>query len=315
MGLYKNAVSLIDLPMWEILNTFLASGTAGCSWATDDRGSHRYIYVLVSATSFWRYDAYNNNIQQLTSPPGGTVGAGTTLIFDPSRGAGGYIWALISSGSGAPTFQYYNIATDVWTARSVVGLPGTFGTDASMTHTCSTINPAGNDDYIYLVGNAATPFYRYTIAGNTWTSAPPLACLSTSGAGCNLQWMPGWNTDYILRLRGTATATLDYYSIVGNTWNAIAYTPAVETFTTGTIAAPDSTMSYLYIQKDATGRFFRFNPVTSIMEPSIAQNIVIFGAATVGDRLVLLKDAVTGLEFLYFLPHTTSYMMRLPLLI
>lgn len=41
----------------------------------------------------------------------------------------GSIYAIITSGTGAPVFNKYDIATNVWSALSVTNLPATFGTD------------------------------------------------------------------------------------------------------------------------------------------------------------------------------------------
>jgi hypothetical protein len=86
----------------------------------------------------------------------------------------------------------YNVATNTWTTRSVTNLPTTFGTDASLCHTCSTYNAAGDDDFIYLIGNNASIFYRYSIVGDSWVASPTTiaSCNSTSGAGCAIIWMP-----------------------------------------------------------------------------------------------------------------------------
>jgi len=89
------------------------------------------------------------------------------MVFDPSLGAQGSVWALIANAT-APTWSVYDCATNIWTAKSITNLPATIGTDVTVTHTCSAYNAAGNDDYIYLAGNNATVFYRYSISGNSW---------------------------------------------------------------------------------------------------------------------------------------------------
>ncbi len=311
MPITNNNLPLIDLPMWEILQPLPTASAVGVCACNDLRGTGQYVYILISATSFWRYCTRSNTYQQLASPPGGTLGAGTAMIYDPSRN---YVWALITSGTGAPTWQYYDTATNTWTARSVVNLPATFGTDGALAHTCTTYNVAGNDDYIYLIGNAATTLYRFSVTGNSWI-ATLTASTGTSGAGCSFHWMPAWNTDRIVRVRGTASATVDYYSIVGNSWSGITYLPATETQTTGTIAVegPVDTASHIWIEKDTTGRIYKLDLATSTLTPFVTQYLVTGGAAHVGDRLFYQKST-DGIEYIYYGLHTSTAMLRTPLI-
>jgi len=61
----------------------------------------------------------------------------------------------------------------------------------------------------------------------------------------------------IYSFRAGAGALLDYYDIPSNSWVAVTYAPATETFTTGTKWA--SSGNFIYCQKDATGRWFRYD--------------------------------------------------------
>lgn len=133
MAITNNNKTLIDRPMWEQLAFAPAASAAGTCMAED--GS-RFIYTLFSATSFWRYDSWADCWQQLANPPSGTVGLGTNIRYTAcigSQTAGGEIYgsvfALIAAVS-APAFAIYDIATNVWTALAVAGLPATIGTDA-----------------------------------------------------------------------------------------------------------------------------------------------------------------------------------------
>jgi hypothetical protein len=312
MAITNNNAAIIDLPTWEVLQPLVGGAGAAATpgiLCNDKRGTNRYIYYLFSATSFWRYDTYSNTYQQLASPPAGTTGAGTCMIFDPSNN---YIWALISNGTAAPTWQYYNIATNIWTARSVTNLPATFGTDAALSHTCSTYHGDGNDDYIYLIGNGSTVFYRYSITGNSWINNLT-ATTGVNGAGCSLAWMPGWNTDRIVRIRGGATAVIDYYSIINNNWTTITYLPATETFTTGTmIATKGMAGDKIYIQKDATLRIYCLDLGDLTLTPQATEYIVATGAALVGDRMVYVIET-NGIEFIYFALHTSANFLRTPI--
>jgi hypothetical protein len=314
MAITNNNIPVIDLPSWEVLQPLIGGAGAAATpgiLVNDKRGTDRYIYYLFSATSFWRYDTYANTYQQLASPPGGTTGAGTCLIYDPSNA---YVWALISNGTLAPTWQYYDIAANTWTARSVVNLPATFGTDAALSHPCTTYGAAASDDFIYLIGNNAATFYRYTISANTWVASPTTIanCNSTSGVGCALIWTPGYDVNRIVRMRGTATATFEYYSISANTWNAITVIPATETYTTGSMVASRGITDEIYIQKDATLRIYRLDLGDGTITPVATEFMIATGAALVGDRFVYVKET-NGIEFLYLGLHTSANFLRTPI--
>ena len=312
MPVANNNIPIIDLPLWQVMQPSPAGATATASpgaMCTDKRGTLRYIYYLHSATSFWRYDVRANSWQQLASPPGGTTGAGTVLVYDPSRG---WVWALISNGTATPTWQYYDPTTNTWTARAVTGLPATFGTDASLEHTCEDYDVAGDDDYFYLVGNNATPFYRYSVLNNTWTTLT--ACPSTTRAGCVLLWQPGWDADRLVRIRGGGDATIDYYSLGTPGWTALTYVPSTETFTTGSMAIERGIdTDKIFIHKDATMRIYQLSLTTGELEPFVTQNLVPTGAALVGDRLMYIKEP-NGIEFLYQGLHTSANLLRTSLI-
>ena len=125
----------VDLPFWEALNAAPAASAAGVSI---DGDGIRYVYCLFSQTAFWRFCSWTNTWQQLASPPAGTLGTGTAIRYVVDFGGQsngvvyGSVWALISNGVAAPTFQVYDIATNAWTAKVVTNLPATFGTDAAL---------------------------------------------------------------------------------------------------------------------------------------------------------------------------------------
>lgn len=311
MGYINNNAALLDLPLWEVLQPLPSASAVGVTMTNDLRGTDRYMYLLISASSFWRYDTWTNTYQQLPNPPGGTVGAGTAMVYDPSTGR---LWALISNGVATPTFQYYDTATHTWTSRSVTNLPATFGTDAALCHPCTTYNAGGDDNSIYLIGNAATAWYKYSISGNSW-AVQGTACASATGAGCDLLWLPTWSTDRLLRIRGGGNVTIDWYSIATPGWTGITCLPAAPSFTTGTISTPRdiSTGVEVFIQQDVTMRIFKLVPSTAQLTPQATQYLLTAGAAHVGDRLLYAKSA-DGIEYIYFGLHTSAQFARTPLI-
>lgn len=314
MPITNNNKPIIDLPMWEVMQPLPLASSVGVCSTTDRDGSARFFYQLFSATNFWRYDVWANSWQQLANPPAGTVGAGTDLCFDPSQGVSGSVWALISNGTAAPTFQYYDTATNVWTARSVVGLPATFGTDSALYHPDPEYNGAvgGLADNILLAGNNATAFYKYTISTNTWAAAT--AAPATLGAGCCVKWLPGWDDSKLVVFRGGATSTIYLYDMAGNSWTTqTAAVPATETFTTGTCyVSRGQPASKLLIQKDNTQRIYEYNPAANTITPQATQFLIAASTAVVGARMNYIKT-VDGIEFLYINPHTTTGWLRTPL--
>ncbi len=293
-----------DLPIYQWLRFMPAAAGVGSCMCNDERGTDRFIYFIFSATSFWRYDTVSDSWQQLASPPSFSFGAGTAMVFDPSRGAQGYIW-LFGPLSSSPfaAFAYYDIANNTWTSRAVPsGLSAAWGTDARLVHTCSSYNTSGNDDHIYLIGNNSTTFYRYSIENNTWTTLSALPASAGAGCGIHWDWGSGGNTNFLYAIRGGGSAIIYRYSISGNSWTSITYRPSTETFTTGTSSVYDPARRRIWIQKDNTLRMFYFDLATSNMIPGGVWPYTP-GGAIVGNGLGYVKTP-DGAEYLYFRRHS-----------
>jgi hypothetical protein len=302
----------VDLPVWQWLRPLPVISAAGCCQCNDPRGTDRYIYFLFSATSFWRYDTYTDSWQQLPSPVSFTFGAGTAMQFDMSRGTSGYIWLFgPSSNSPYAVWQYYDIAAGTWTSKDATSLSlgSAWGTDASLAHPDTTVNAgAGSDDYIYLIGNNASTFYRYSISGNSWATRTGVT--SSAAGGCHIEWVYGLNVDTIWCLRGNGAASIYEYSISGNSWSTITYTPAIETFTTGTSSCydPVSSPTRMYIQISSSHRFLYFDLTNNVMIPCSTAPYS-SGTAMVGNGLSFVKTA-DGLKFIYYRRQTGTDFYR-----
>lgn len=91
----------VDLPTWEWLRFSPVVPQTGnsCSAVADNsqfnENSGRYIYYLLNATNFWRYDTIADTYQQLASPPQATATA-SSMRF---AGAQGYYNRVISATS------------------------------------------------------------------------------------------------------------------------------------------------------------------------------------------------------------------------
>lgn len=304
-----------------------------------------------------------------------------------------YVW---NAGTmSASSFQYYDVATNTWTARSVTSAPATWATDGKMIATSGitqfatgtatagaastltngaktwtvnqwtnfqvritsgtgagqkrviasntatilttsaawTITPdatsvyaiEGDENALYLMGNAAVTLYKYSISGNSWTTLAPGAARSGApGLGMSGHWVrkqpeANWtnesaiiNGQRIYSFRGGATSTLDYYDISANTWtSAVTYLRQQETFTTGTDYAYSSD-GFLYISKEATGRYFRYSPSQNTID-SWTTMLYTQGAAALGDTMFDMDyvDGATTIRYIYNVLNTSTVMMRM----
>ena len=177
----------------------------------------------------------------------------------------------------------------------------------------------GNDDYIYLSGNNATAFYRYSISGNSWstmTVAP-----ATRGIGHSLDWIVNindinWNNEdnnlvgkYIYSFRGTATSTLSRYNIAANSWEDLTYGNQLTTFTTGSCACVER--NEMYISKENTGIVYRYVITENRLEP--------FGTfpypnstAVSGQKIWIhnYTEKDDYVKFVYYLSHSLANLHR-----
>jgi hypothetical protein len=180
----------------------------------------------------------------------------------------------------------------------------------------------GNDDFLYYLGNNAVTMYRYSISGNSWsTLSPGVARGAAPAAGMSAHWVweaseADWTNEsailngrYIYSFRGSAGALLDRYDIAANSWSAVTYSPATETLTAGTKYAYKG--DYLYIQKDATGRWFRYDFPRASMD-GLNTMLTTQGAAIVGDTSfdVTYADGATKITYVHMLLNTSTVHLR-----
>lgn len=287
----------------------------------------------LGATSFRVFDWATNSVTSLsiTGLPA-TFGTDARLVATPSWIDTGYrqFATGTATAGGASTIDRStaNWAANQWTNFQIRLTGGTgagqIRTVASNTATQITVSSAwttqpdatttfsveGNDDFLYLLGNNAVAMYRYSISGNTWTTLSPTAARAGApGAALSAEWVEGvtasdWTAENsiingrrIYSFRGGAGAVLDYYDIASNTWvSGVAYSPAVETFTTG------SSYAYFgdrcYIAKDATNRWFAYDYARNEMVPW-GTWLYPQGTAVVGNKawVVPYVDGATVIPF------------------
>ncbi len=299
----------------------------------------------LAAGSFKRYDFATNSWVTLaiTGLPA-TVGTDGRMVSTPAWIDNGFkSFASGTATAGAATTLTNSAktwATNQWTNSQVRITAGT-GTGqiraiASNTGTVLTVSAAwttnpdatsaysieGNDDFVYFLGNNAVTLYRYSISGNTWTTLSPTAARAAApGAGMGGSWphsvsAADWTSEsaiqngrYIYSLRGGATAAMDRYDIALNTWAAMTNAPATEVFGAGTKYSYNK--DRLYIQKDATGRWFYYDFAEGAMQPWSTMTYT-QGAALVGDTAYdcTYKDGATEIDYIYMALNTSTVVLR-----
>lgn len=214
----------------------------------------------------------------------GTTLTATGTAYTTNKWASSQVRIVSGLGAG----QVRTIASNTGTVLTV-SAAWTTNPDATSQF---VIEP--NEDHIYVMGNSAVTLYRYSISGNaTSTISPGVARAAAFGAGgsgflidnqTNDLWTnenTGLNGTKIYSPRGGASAIIDVYDLITNGWSALTVT--TETFTTGTTWCEMS--GSLYVQKDATGRWFEFHAQEGKMRPfAYHGSSYASGAALLGDR-------------------------------
>ena len=273
-----------------------------------------------------------------------TISTDSKLISTPSWIDDGFQTFATGTATSATGTTLVNTAkawaTNQW-ANSQVRITGgtgagqiriiTSNTGTTLTVPTWTITPdatsvyaiEGNDDYIYYIGSNAVTTYRYSITSNSWTTLSPTAARAAAPTtGMSGHWVWGstetdWTTEnaikngrYIYSFRGGAGMVLDAYDIALNTWvSGITVSPAAETFTTGTKYAYVG--NYLYIQKDATGRWMRYNFATQELDGWSTMTYT-QGAAVLGDTAfdVTYHDGATDVVYIQMFLNTSTVNLR-----
>ena len=307
-------------------------------------------YVLGAGTlasgSFKRYDFATNSWITLahTGLPA-TIGTDGRLIATPAWIDNGFkVFATgtaTAGGANTLTNGGKNWASNQWTnsqLRLTAGSgAGQIRTVASNTATTLTLSSAwstapdatsqysleGNDDVLYFIGNNAVTLFRYSISSNSWSTLSPVTARAVApGAGLSGHWVHSvsasdWTNEntirngrYLYSFRGGAGALLDRYDIAANTWeNALAYAPATETFGAGTKLAYNG--DYLYLQKDSSSRWFRYDFAQSAMDGWTTM-LYPQGAAVVGDTAfdVTYRDGNTEIVYIHMLLNSSAVNLR-----
>ena len=296
----------------------------------------------VAAASFRKYDYATNTWMTLANMPA-SFGTDAKMVATPSIVDGEFRSFATGTATSATSTTLVQTGK-TWTASQWINAQVriTAGTGAGQiraitANTADTLTVAtwtttpdatsqyaieGNDDFLYLLGNNAVTLYRYSISANTWSTLTPGAARAAApGTGMSAHWVHSaegadWNAEsaiingrWIYSLQGAATGALHRYDIAGNTWQTVTYSPSSETFTTGSKYALHKGL--LYVQKDATGRWFALDVVRSELFPW-ATMLYPQGTAIVGDTAfdVIYKDGATEIYYVYMALNSITIQLR-----
>jgi hypothetical protein len=334
-------------------NTFGANSviTVSSSWSVNPDNTSTYmiqsgrfwIFIGNNATQGLRYyDVATNTWSSALSVTGVTATFATDGVLKATPGAAASFatgtatsatsTTLVNSAKTWTSSQWINYqvritsGTGAGQVRTITANTGTTLTVATWTVTpdaTSVYVIEGNDDFLYLAGNAAVALFRYSISGNTWsTLSPGAARAGAPGAGMAMSWIrevtdSAWTSEsviqngrYLYSFRGAGGAVLDYYDIPGNTWvSGVSYMRSTETFTTG--SSHEYVGDYFYSQKDATGRLFRYDIAKRRLDPWVTL-LYPQGAAVIGDKMweCNFNDGGTKISWIYLLRNTGTELFR-----
>ena len=157
MGLISSLRKQLDRPVWEWMRFApQVSSSLGCSTAPQNGNFHvqhgRYIYYLINATNFWRYDTWSDTYLQLSTPPT-APSTWSSMRFLSSYGFEGRV---LGATSGSMTIPAYFGQTLKGYDVSIVG-----GTGAGQRRVISSVADA-------LVADSGVPTSVFNGA-TTWS--------------------------------------------------------------------------------------------------------------------------------------------------
>lgn len=257
------------------------------------------------------------------SAGGATTLTDSTKTWTVNQWANMQVRILSGTGAGQSRVVNSNTATELTVSAA-------WGTNPDAT---SVYVLEGVDDWIFVAGNNAVTLYRYAIngtaglaanaqaTGDTWiTVAPGVARAGAGAAGLSLNYIAGShdsrftdesaivNGRRIYSFRGGATSTLDYYDVPSNAWTSgVSYGRQAATFTTNT-SWTENTNGIFWCQKEATGRFYRYNAARNLLT-GVGTNVYPNSTAILGKKTFIL--ALGDLTWLYAIRHTGTEMFRM----
>jgi hypothetical protein len=276
------------------------------TWGTDGKLVLAYNYGEIFATG----TATAGAASTLTnSAKNWTVNQWTNYQIRITAGTGlGQVRTIASNAANVIT------TTSVWT---------------TIPDTTSVYAIEANEDFLYLLGNASSTMYQYSISANTWTvMAPTVARGGNAQSGMtgnafgvtgDATWAAETNIQdgsYIYSLRGGGSNIIDRFDIAGGTsgagaWLQLPSIASSETFSTG--SAGFVMGKFLYLRRDSTHRFFKFDVTDNTLKP-LTTNLYIEGTAVVGSKIwVKNMPGSTDIKWLYSVRNSATELHRIML--
>lgn len=297
----------------------------------------KFIIASSGSTSFKAYDYITNTWSTLSGTMASAPATDSRLVATPSVVDGEHITFATGTATGGSSSTLID-GSKTWTTNQHVGkqVRITSGTGAGQVGVVSSNNATiitiagifatapdntsgyaieGCDDYVYFLnGNASTALLRYSISAGSFSTM--LSRGGNANAGITGHWVHSSGDatidgDRIYSFRGGSTTTLDYYTISANTWaNAIAYSPASTSFTTGTKSVLRG--KYIYICYNGSNYWVRLDVTKPALE-GFSYMHVLQGAAVVGDTAfdATYTDGVTEIPYVYMLLNTSNQLHRM----
>jgi hypothetical protein len=322
---------------------FFSANSAGASaFSVYDRATNTWTTLNVTnlpttwttgGAMFATSSYYQNNGVPFDS---GTVTSATTnSITDSTKNwVGGNNWMQhqIRITSGTAAGQVYPNYTGSTTSSTTVN--GTFSTTPDTT---STYVIEGADDEIWLFGGASGLLYDFSFINASWAQDGGTSRTVAATAGTTIDWGHALNGPeiyqsgnnytlttiweqsnflynqqgrYFWSFRGNGTSSLDVFDNSFSTWYmGVPYAGQAETFNTGSCSCSDG--NYIYIQKEATGRIFRFDIEKRSLSPW-AVNRIPQGTGRNGKLMFIgsLTEGSTTQKFIYTLSHSRQELVR-----
>jgi hypothetical protein len=188
----------------------------------------------------------------------------------------------------------------------------------------STYSIEGNDDYLYVTGNAATATHRLTLSTGTWTTMGARAQATGNGVTAHWVWghpSPAWtdennilNGRYIYSFEGNSNSNINRYDIAANSWSTVTWSKGSSlTITTGSKAAHKNGHLYLYFNNSQ--RVYEFDCGLNEMSGyGFCPLNVTSETANYVAEICTYKDGATEIPYFYLGQNGTFNLMRMMIL-
>jgi hypothetical protein len=187
----------VDLPVWEWTRFApLVSSALSCSCAPDNTSFNaathgRYIYYLISAVSFWRYDTWTDTYLQLSSPPVAPV-TWASMNFSGALGPEGMVLSAGASTIVIPTYGKAYIGLDV----KIVS-----GTGAGQRRRITGISDP-------IIGDSGVPTAVNNVLGAITITDTLKAWVVNQWVGYNVRIMTGPGVGQVRKVLGNTATVL-----------------------------------------------------------------------------------------------------------